>query len=48
VIGLAERFELTVYDATYLELAIRRGMPLASRDSALNNAARRSGVETLL
>ncbi len=48
ITGLAEKFGLTVYDATYLELATRRGLPLASRDSALNNAARLSGVRTLL
>ena len=45
---LAFAQSLTVYDATYLELALRRRLPLASRDVALNQAARRAGVETLL
>lgn len=45
---IADEYDLTAYDATYLELAIRRGLPLASRDLALNRAARRGGVRTLL
>ena len=45
---LARKYSLTVYDATYLELASRLRLPLASRDSALNKAARRAGVKILL
>jgi predicted nucleic acid-binding protein len=45
---LAEKHALSIYDATYLELALRREMPLASRDSALNKAAKLTGVKTLL
>ena len=45
---LAHKYILSVYDATYLELALRKGLPLASRDLALNKAAKRSGVKTLL
>ena len=37
---LAARFQLTVYDAAYLELAQRLSLPLATRDRALRNAAR--------
>ncbi len=44
---LAERHDLSVYDATYLELAMRRNLPLASRDEALNRAATKAGVKTL-
>lgn len=44
---LALAQDLTVYDAAYLELAIRRGWPLASLDKALNAAARRTGVSVL-
>jgi predicted nucleic acid-binding protein len=44
---LAERYDLTIHDATYLELAIRRKLPLASRDEALNQAAKKAGVKTL-
>lgn len=45
---LAAKHGLSVYDAAYLELAIRKWLPLASRDAALNRAARASGVKTLL
>jgi predicted nucleic acid-binding protein len=44
---LAEKHGLTVYDATYLELALRRDLPLASRDAALSMAAKRCGLKTL-
>ncbi len=44
---LAERHRLTAYDATYLELAIRLGLPLATNDVDLAAAARRSGVHLL-
>jgi predicted nucleic acid-binding protein len=46
ILELAEKYALSVYDATYLELALRRGLPLASRDAELNKAAKSSGVET--
>jgi predicted nucleic acid-binding protein len=46
--SLAKQHSLSVYDAVYLELALRRAIPLASRDSALNKAAKRAGVRTLL
>ena len=35
---------LTAYDAAYLELAVRHGVPLATRDARLKAAGRRSGV----
>jgi predicted nucleic acid-binding protein len=41
---LAREHGLTVYDATYLELAERLGLPLASLDSELVAAARKAGV----
>ena len=41
---LAERHSLTAYDAAYLELATRSGLPLATRDSALTRAATAEGV----
>lgn len=43
----AERHRLTVYDAAYLELAMRRGMPLATLDKALLAAARAVGIVVL-
>ena len=36
---LAERFGLSVYDASYLELAQRRSLPLATLDKELREAA---------
>lgn len=39
VCELAEKHGLTTYDASYLELAIRLGLPLATLDSDLYNAA---------
>jgi predicted nucleic acid-binding protein len=42
---IARRHRLTVYDATYLELALRRGLPLATLDTALATAARAEAVE---
>ncbi len=36
---LAERFGLTLYDATYLELAQRHSLPLATLDQELREAA---------
>ena len=38
VFGLADRHGLTVYDAAYLDLALREGLPLASLDKALCKA----------
>lgn len=44
---LAERHRLTLYDAAYLELAVRRNLPLASLDRELQAAARADGVKLL-
>lgn len=44
LLGLVRRSMLSSYDASYLELAIRRGLPLATRDAALARAARAAGV----
>ena len=44
---LAEKHGLTIYDATYLEVALRRKLPLASRDTALRDAAKRCGLKVL-
>jgi predicted nucleic acid-binding protein len=44
---LAERHHLTLYDAAYLELALRRGLPLASLDAELRGAAQAEGVVVL-
>lgn len=47
ILTLARAEGLTTYDATYLELAIRRGIPLLTRDNALARAAKRLGVGVL-
>ena len=44
---LAEQFGLSVYDAAYLEVALRRNLPLGTRDRALRSAAERSGIPEL-
>ena len=46
-VRLAALHRLTAYDASYLELAIRRRLPLATADVALRTAARHEGVELL-
>jgi predicted nucleic acid-binding protein len=48
VLALARVTKLTTYDAAYLELAMRRGLPLASRDTELTTAAQTLGVALLL
>jgi predicted nucleic acid-binding protein len=42
---LAMRYGLSSYDAAYLELAMRHGLPLATRDEQLRLAARAAGVD---
>jgi predicted nucleic acid-binding protein len=45
---LALEYGLTVYDACYLELAQRKGLPLASLDQTLNKAAEKCGVPVFI
>ncbi|MBV9786147.1 MAG: type II toxin-antitoxin system VapC family toxin [Acidisphaera sp.] len=47
VLDLMRTQRLTAYDATYLELAVRRGLPLATGDKALQRAAAAVGVPLL-
>ena len=47
VLDLAREERLTAYDAAYLELAMRLGIPLASKDVDLCDAAERLGVTVL-
>lgn len=44
---VAEKYNLSVYDAAFLELALRRGLPLASRDQPLVDAAKKAGVSVI-
>jgi predicted nucleic acid-binding protein len=45
ILPVARRFDLTIYDAAYLELALRTGLPLATRDGALERAAEKAGAQ---
>ena len=47
VLALATAEGLSTYEATYLELAMRRALPLASGDAALRRAAARHGLTVL-
>ena len=47
VLDLARSERLSAYDASYLELAMRRGVPLATMDNDLVQAAWRVGVTLL-
>ena len=44
---LARRYRLSAYDASYLELALRRSLPLATLDEDLQKAAKNAGVARL-
>ncbi len=44
LLALALRFSLSTYDAAYLELALRKQLPLATKDAALAEAALAAGV----
>jgi predicted nucleic acid-binding protein len=47
VLALARAHNLTFYDAAYLELALRRAVPLATLDRRLAAAARTAAVRLL-
>ncbi len=47
IFDLSLRHRLTIYDAAYLELAIRRDLPLATADKALAKAAREHTLKLL-
>ena len=42
---IARRYRLSSYDASYLELAMREGLPLATLDEDLQKAATKAGVK---
>jgi len=44
IAAIARQHRLTGYDATYLELALRKGIPLATLDVELKRAANEAGV----
>jgi predicted nucleic acid-binding protein len=45
---LGRQFGLSSYDASYLELAMREGCPLATLDEKLRSAAKKSGVPLMV
>jgi predicted nucleic acid-binding protein len=44
ILNLARTFSLSAYDATYLELALRRSIPLATLDDKLKAAVVAAGI----
>lgn len=44
--ALADRYNLTAYDAAYLDLALRKGLSSATQGKALLAAATKAGVGT--
>ena len=44
---LAMRYQLSSYDAAYLELAMRHGLPIATQDLHLKEVAMAAGVDVL-
>ncbi len=47
LLPLCRTHQLTSYDAIYLDLAVRRQLPLATLDEPLRKAARKLGVKLL-
>ena len=47
-LSLARSYKLSSYDAAYLELAVREGLPLATLDGHLLKAAKKAGVDIYL
>lgn len=44
---IARSDRLTTYDAAYVELALRSGLPLATLDKAMRKAATKHGVQVI-
>ena len=47
ILPIAREYGLSAYDAAYLDVAVRHGVPLATLDSALQKAGRKAGIEIL-
>jgi predicted nucleic acid-binding protein len=47
LLALCRTHQLTTYDAIYLDLAVRRNLPLATLDDALRKSARKLGVSLI-
>ena len=46
IIALARAHSLSTYDASYLDLAMRNGLPLTTQNLHLLHAAKQCGVKT--
>jgi predicted nucleic acid-binding protein len=44
IVSLARSYQLSTYDASYLDLAMRLGLPIATQDASLIRAAKKSRV----
>jgi predicted nucleic acid-binding protein len=44
ILSVARQYQLTEYDAAYLELALRKGLPFATLDDGLRQSARMAGI----
>jgi predicted nucleic acid-binding protein len=47
ILALAREYKLSSYDASYLDLAMRKGLPIATTDKNIIAAAKRSRVPIL-
>jgi predicted nucleic acid-binding protein len=45
ILYLARRYNLSSYDAAYLELALRKGLPLATLDKGLEKSVKKAGAK---
>lgn len=45
---LARRYHLSAYDAAYLELALREGLPMATLDEGLIKAVKKAGAKRFI
>ena len=45
ILPLAREYDLSSYDAAYMDVAIREDIPLATLDVTLQKAARKSGIK---
>ena len=48
ILPLAREYDLSAYDAAYLNVAVRHGAPLATLDAALQKASRASGIKIFM
>ena len=46
LLPISRKYQLTVYDASYLALALRRQLPLATLDKRMQAAAKLAGVKS--